>query len=434
MEISRRHALTAAGLGAISVPMLAAPAAAETTGRGRRNRHHDGGVTTGAQAQHERGWPLLRKAAVGVVSNPTGVLADMRHIVDDMHGAGVDVRAVFGPEHGFRGTAQAGESEKTTTDPRTGITVYDAYGANAVAFARMFAEARIDTVVFDIQDVGARFYTYVWTMYQAMRAAAQLRLRFVVLDRPNPIGRRARGPMLDSAFSSGVGLRPILMNHGMTFGELAHMFDAEYLPKEAEKVRLSKLDVAELRGWRGELFADTGLSWVPPSPNMPTPTTALLYAGTCLFEATDMSEGRGTTSPFELLGAPYADHRWAARLADKGLPGLVFREASFTPTISKYPATLCHGLQVHVTDADQVDGAAAAVHLLTAARDLYPEFATRDIPSDPYPWVWLDRLTGTTAMRTTLTAGASAEEIIAGWAGDERAWTRRRRRYLRYGG
>ena len=182
----------------------------------------------------------------------------------------------------------------------------------------------------------------------------------------------------------------------------------------------------------GQLFAETGLPWVMPSPNMPTPDTALLYPGTCLFEATNMSEGRGTTRPFELIGAPYVDQRWAERLNDHDLPGVAFREAYFTPTMSKNANKVNGGVQVHITDPARVDAPATAVHMLVDALALYPAFDTRVVPSDPYPWIWLDKLSGTTDLRTQLTGRASAQQIIERWAPDERAWTRRRRRYLRY--
>lgn len=431
MDISRRKLVAATGLGALAAPLAPLEAqAGPGHGRGRGRR----GVVTGAQALADAGWRTLKGHRVGVISNPTGLLDDMTHIVDRMHADGVDVVAVFGPEHGFRGTAQAGASEGTVADPRTGIPVHDTYGANDKKFAELFRASGVDTVVFDIQDIGARFYTYVWTMYQAMRGAAQVGgIRFVVLDRPNPVGRAARGPLLDMAQSSGVGLRSILMQHGMTVGELADLFDTEYLPAEAEGVRLAELEVVPVQGWKGELFAQSGLQWVMPSPNMPTDLTALLYPGTGLFEATNMSEGRGTTRPFELIGAPYADHRWAERLNQLQLPGVWFREAHFTPTISKNADVVNNGVQVHVTDPQRVNAPATAVHMFCAARDLYPQFGTRELASDPYPWVWLDRLTGTTAMRTQLVAGAPARQVVDGWRRDEQAWTARRRPYLRYG-
>ncbi|MDN5562645.1 MAG: DUF1343 domain-containing protein [Luteococcus sp.] len=429
MDISRRKLVAAAGLGAVAAPFGPLPAQA-SSGRGRGQ---PGRVVTGAQAQADAGWPTLKGHRVGVISNPTGVLEDLTHIVDRMHADGVDVAAVFGPEHGFRGTAQAGGSEGSAKDPRTGITVHDAYGANDKGFAELFAASKVDTVVFDIQDVGVRFYTYIWTMYQAMRGAAQVGgIRFVVLDRPNPIGRAARGPLLDMTYSSGVGLRSILMQHGMTVGELATMFDAEYLPREKEAKRLAELEVVRVRGWKGELFDETGLQWVMPSPNMPTPTTALVYPGTGLFEATNMSEGRGTTRPFELVGAPWVDHRWAERLNSHGLPGVLFREAYFMPTISKNAEKVNGGVQVHVTDPSRINAPELAVHMFCDARDLHEDFDTRVIAWDKYPWEWLDKLTGTARMREQLTSGASAQQIVAAWADDEKAWQKRRRPHLLY--
>jgi uncharacterized protein YbbC (DUF1343 family) len=225
---------------------------------------------------------------------------------------------VFGPEHGFRGTAQAGGSEGSYTDPRTKVPVYDAYAVTTAKLAEMFTKSGLDTVVFDIADVGARFYTYIWSMYTAMAAAVEVGASFMVLDRPNPVGGQAFGPLLNPAFASGVGKKPIVQQHGMTAGELARLFDAEFLPADTGGRRLSKLDVVEVRDWRRDvLFGQTGLDWIPPSPNMPTPQTALAYPGTCLFEGTVLSEGRGTTRPFEMIGAPDIDWRWAEELNGK---------------------------------------------------------------------------------------------------------------------
>ena len=341
----------------------------------------------------------------------------------------VDVVAVFGPEHGFRGTAQAGDSEGNHVDPRTGVMVYDAYGATAEKLAGFYREARVETVVFDIQDVGARFYTYVWTMYAAMKAAVATGARFVVLDRPNPVGGAARGPMLRPGFTSGVGQLEIVQQHGLTVGELARLFDAEFLPADAGG-RLDELTVIPVSGWsREETFAGTGLTWVLPSPNMPTPDTALLYPGTCLFEATNLSEGRGTTRPFELIGAPYIDDRWAAALQDKGIPGVEFREAYFTPTFSKQSGKVCGGVQVHVTDPGQVEAITAATHMMVEARRLYPEFDWRGDAGR-----WADLLTGSTRFRDMLMAGAPAAEIVGAWRAELSGWVDRREPYLLYRG
>lgn len=278
-----------------------------------------------------------------------------------------------------------------------------------------------------------RFYTYIWTMYQAMRGAAQVGgIRFIVLDRPNPIGRAARGPMLEMQYSSGIGLRPILMQHGLTVGELASFFATELLPREKEAARLRHLEVVGMTGWQAGPWRDTGLPWVLPSPNVPTPDTALIYPGTGLFEATNMSEGRGTTHPFELIGAPWGDHRWAARLNEDGLAGVRFREAYFQPTTSKNADTINGGVQVHITDPESLNAPEDATHMLCAARDLYPDFGTRTVGWDKYPWQWLDLITGTTDFRKHLVGGSPAARIVRQWRRDECEWLRRRRPYLGY--
>jgi uncharacterized protein YbbC (DUF1343 family) len=427
MTVGRRSFL--AGAGAVT----AAPLLAGTTPAHAEERLPPRPVKSGAQALADSGWAALAGQKVGVVSNPTGVLDDLTHIVDTMHASGsVNVVAVFGPEHGFRGTAQAGDSEGNHVDPRTGIMVYDAYGATYTKLAGFYRQSGVETVVFDIQDVGARFYTYIWTMYEAMRAAVETGAKFVVLDRPNPVGGRARGPMLKPGYTSGVGKEEILQQHGMTVGELARLFDAEYLPLDTGGRRLTELQVIEVQGWRRDVTAhDTSVPWVMPSPNMPTPDTAVLYPGTCLFEATDFSEGRGTTRPFELIGAPYIDYRWAEALAAKDIPGVEFREAYFTPTFSKNATKLCGGVQLHVTDPAGVEAITAATHMIVEAKRIYPQFAWR---AENPPGRWIDLLTGSDRFRTMLFAGASAEEIVAAWQPEVDAWNARRAQYLLYPG
>ncbi|TCC10719.1 exo-beta-N-acetylmuramidase NamZ domain-containing protein [Kribbella soli] len=390
-------------------------------------------VMTGAEVLAKDDWRALSGQKVGVISNPTGILPDFTHVVDTMHASGkVNIVAVFGPEHGFRGSAQAGGSEGDHVDPRTGIMVYDAYGANADKLVQLYTQSGVETVVFDIQDVGARFYTYIWTMFEAMLAAVRTGARFVVLDRPNPVGGYARGPMLKPGYTSGVGKKEIIQQHGMTVGELARMFNAEYLPLEPNGGRLQQLTVIEAKNWkRDQLYDDTGLTWVMPSPNMPTPDTALLYPGLCLFEATNMSEGRGTTRPFELIGAPYVDYKWAQALQTKNIPGVAFREAYFTPTISKNANVLCGGVQVQITDPHRVEAITAATHMIVEARKLYPEFTWR---AETPPGRWIDLLTGSDRFRTMLLADATAEQIVAAWKSETDAWTARRAKDLLYKG
>ncbi|MEU5944652.1 DUF1343 domain-containing protein [Micromonospora sp. NPDC047465] len=375
---------------------------------------------------------------VGVVSNPTGVDASYRHLVDLMHASdAVRLAAAFGPEHGFRGSAQAGGSEGTGVDARTGITVYDAYGASQAKWETMFTEAGVDTVVFDIQDVGVRFYTYIWTMYTSMVAAARVGKRYVVLDRPNPVGGRAYGPMMTPAYTSGVGLKEIVQQHGMTVGELAGFFNAEFLPAAAG--RPVDLHVVRCRHWkRDKLAADTDLPWVMPSPNMPTPDTALVYPGTGLFEGVaSLTEGRGTCRPFELIGglAGDFDYHWSDRLNARDLPGVEFREAYFTPTAAgQKPALLnklCAGVEVKVVDRATYDPIRTAVAMLVEARK-YPAFAWRSDSWDAARPYWVDKLTGSPRLRTMIDAGADVADVVDAWADELAQFDRRRAPHLLY--
>ncbi|WP_328476008.1 DUF1343 domain-containing protein [Actinoplanes sp. NBC_00393] len=381
-------------------------------------------VQTGMDRLAASNWDALRGERIGVVSNPTGVDREYRHLVDRMHADGVTIGGVFGPEHGFRGSAQAGGSEGTGTDARTGLTVYDAYLATQAKWEQMFTAAGVRTVVFDIQDVGARFYTYIYTLYDSMAAAARLGLRYVVLDRPNPIGGRAYGPMMTDGFTSGVGRLKIVQQHGMTVGELARFYNGEFLSGAV------KLEVITCRGWTGRLRAgDTDLPWVLPSPNMPTPDTAIVYPGTGMFEGvSSLSEGRGTTRPFELIGGPGFDYHWCDRVIALGLPGVEFREAYFTPTFNKFTNQLCAGIEVKVTDQAAFDPIRTAVGMLVEARK-EAAFTWRLDSGTRY---WIDLLTGSTRLRTMIDAGASTSEVVGAWAGELAAFEKQRRPYLLY--
>jgi uncharacterized protein YbbC (DUF1343 family) len=361
-----------------------------------------------------------------VLTNQTGVLADLTHIVDAMAAAGVRPAAVFGPEHGFRGTAQAGASEANAVDPRTGVPVYDVYRADAGDLAALCRRAGVDTVVFDIAGAGARFYTYTWTMYRAMLAAALTGSTFVVLDRPGPLGRRALGPVLDPAFASDVGLKPIAQQPGMTAGELARMFAALFLPADTGG-RSVQLRVVPVAGWAAaDLFTDTGLVWVPPSPNMPTPDTALVYPGTCMFEGTTWSEGRGTCTPFQTVGAPEVTWTWAERLNALSLPGVRFRETYFTPTFAKFAGRTCGGVQLHVTDPRAMDAVGVGVAMLVTAKRLSPS---------SFGWTperHIDSLTGSDRVRTMIDAGASTDDIVGSWQDELTRFRARREPFLLY--
>ncbi|QTD97553.1 exo-beta-N-acetylmuramidase NamZ family protein [Streptomyces cyanogenus] len=379
-------------------------------------------LRTGFERLAAAGYSVLGGQRVGIVTNPTGITTDARHVVDVMHqDPRVELTAVFGPEHGFRGTAQAGGSEGRYDDPATGLPVYDTYLKSGRPLADIFTASGVDTVVFDIQDVGARFYTYIWTLYDCMEAAQLAGRRFVVLDRPNPVtGREALGPVLHKEFATFVGRQPIAQAHGMTVAELARLFNGEFLttPVPLETVRMT--------GWRRSRFYDaSGLPWVPPSPNMPTPDTALVYSGTCMFEGTNLSEGRGTTRPFELLGAEGVDGRWAAAANELGLPGVRFREAYFTPTFSKFQGRTVGGVQIHLTDRAAYDPVRTGIALLVTARKVWSGFAWR---SDN----WIDKLTGSARVRTMIDAGAGTDEVTGAWQEELAAFRRIRKEYLLY--
>ncbi|MFD5737834.1 exo-beta-N-acetylmuramidase NamZ domain-containing protein [Streptomyces sioyaensis] len=423
MALSRRvllGRLAATGAAGAALTAVADPAAARPAHGGRRRVH------TGFDRLAADGYRLLDGRTVGVVTNPTGVTQDLRHLVDVMHADDrVRLTAVFGPEHGFRGTAQAGGSEGRYDDPATGLPVYDTYNKSGKELAGIFTASGVDTVVFDIQDVGARFYTYIWTLYDCMVAAVLAGKRFVVLDRPNPVtGRAATGPVLDKAYASFIGREPIAQAHGMTVAELALLFNGEFVPQAAG--RPVELETVRMTGWRRtDFFGATGLPWVPPSPNMPTPDTALVYAGSCLFEGTNLSEGRGTTRPFELLGADGIDRRWAAAATELDLPGVHFREAYFTPTFSKFQGTTIGGVQLHVHDPEAFDPVRTGIGLLVTAKRVWKGFAWR-------PDHGIDRLTGSAAVRTMIDAGAGPDEIIAAWQEGLRRFRSVRERSLRY--
>ncbi|MFE9769063.1 exo-beta-N-acetylmuramidase NamZ domain-containing protein [Streptomyces sp. NPDC005808] len=409
MRLSRRT-LLAATTGAVGLPATPAAAAA-----GRQLR-------TGFERLAAGGYAPLDGQRVGVVTNPTGITRDVRHIVDVMHADDrVNLIAVFGPEHGFRGTAQAGGSEGRYDDPATGLPVYDTYLKSGQPLADIFTASGVDTVVFDIQDVGARFYTYIWTLYDCMAAARLAGKRFVVLDRPNPVtGRAAQGPVLHKEFATFVGREPIAQAHGMTVAELARLFNGEFLatPVPLETVLMS--------GWRRSEFYDaSGLPWVPPSPNMPTADTALVYSGTCLFEGTNLSEGRGTTRPFELLGAEGIDRSWAEAVGQLGLPGVHFREAYFAPTFSKFQGRTIGGVQIHVHDRAAYDPVRTGIALLVTAKEVWSGFTWR---ADH----WIDKLTGSTGVRTMIDAGATVDEVVAAWQDELAAFRRVREEYLVY--
>ncbi|HEY7048025.1 MAG TPA: DUF1343 domain-containing protein [Jatrophihabitantaceae bacterium] len=425
-KVGRRHFLGVAAGSAAVLGLGGASAAATPT-------RHDG-LRTGLDALIDSRYRTLRGQRVGVIANPTSVTPALTHEVDVMHASSdVNLVAVFGPEHGFRGTAQAGGSEGDSIDPRTGLPVYDLYAKSWQDMQGIFDKAGVDTLMFDIQDVGARFYTYIWTMYDAMTAAAATGRRFVVLDRPNPIGgERVAGPMLETRLETGVGKAPIAQQHGLTVGELAQLFAGEFVPDRAgADVHLA---VVPMTGWRREQQGtDTGLRWVAPSPNIPTVTTAQVYAGLCYFEGTNLSQGRGTTQPFEIVGAPYLDERWSIALNGMNLPGALFREAAFAPTSNTYSGQVCRGVQTYVTDPDRFDAIRTAVAMLIQLKQLYPDFAWRYDTGDKIDPYWIDKLAGTDQVRLDIDAGKDVDAVVAGWQSGLSGFRSTRAKYLIYG-
>ena len=373
---------------------------------------------------------------VGLIANPTSVLPDFTHAVDALAGSAVDLAAIFAPEHGFRGEAQAGDSGAGYTDPRTGVPVYDIYGQEREEIRATFERAGVDTVLFDIQDAGARFYTYIWTLSDTLEAAALDGLEYVVLDRPNPItGLAAEGPVLDSEHATFVGRYEVPQRHGMTVGELAGMFNEAFVPERTGGER-AELSVVPMSGWRRGMFMEeTGQPWVMPSPNMPSVETAVVYPGTGMFEGTNLSEGRGTTRPFELLGAPYIDGQLAESLNAAGPPGAAFREAYFAPTFSKFEGETVGGIQLYVTDRASFDPIGTALAIILATRDLYGgEVEWRNDDYDPETPYWIDKLTGSDSVRNAVDAGSGVAEISSGWQAELEDFRRLREQYLLYGG
>lgn len=357
---------------------------------------------------------------VGLITNMTGVDRQLRSDID-LLAARADLRLVrlFGPEHGVRGDAQAGMPVTGSRDASTGLPVLSLYGKTREPTAQMLAG--LEALLFDIQDIGTRYYTYPSTLALVLRAARRAGIPVVVLDRPNPIGGvHVQGPVLEPDYASFVGMFPIPIRHGMTIGELALLFNTEFGIG-------ADLHVVKMRHWR-RVDGDP-LPWVPPSPNMPSPRTALVYPGTGLFEGTNISEGRGTTTPFEVIGAPFIDAQaLAARMNALGLPGVRLRPVWFTPTFSKYAGQACGGVQIHVLDEDAFQPVLTGVALLQAVHVLYPQ----QFQFLPGQRPFFDKLAGNGWLRKAIEDGVPLAEIQARWQPGLRHFMEVRKRYLLY--
>jgi len=353
----------------------------------------------------------LRSRALGLILHPASVTSELELSAEALLGAGFDVRALFGPQHGARGEKQDNMIESGHyRDAVTGLPVHSLYSEVRKPSPAMLEG--LDALLFDLQDVGVRIYTFVWTMALAMEACAEAGVAFVVLDRPNPIGGAHReGPQLRPGFESFVGLHPIPMRHGLTCGELA-------LWLNEERGIGCDLEVIPCDGWRRWMaWGDTGLPWVMPSPNLPTPESCAVYPGMVLLEGTNLSEGRGTTRPFELFGAPYVDpHRLAEEIGDGLGPGVRLRPCHFEPTFQKHAGEMCGGGQLHVTDPDRFEPVRAAVALLAAVRAHAPDdFAWRPPPYEYEERLMpIDILWGGDRLRTGVDEGREAHEILEG--------------------
>jgi uncharacterized protein YbbC (DUF1343 family) len=367
---------------------------------------------------------LFAGKRVGIIANHTSYDNEDRHIVDVFRAMpGVRVTALFGPEHGFRGIQEAGATIDTQTDTATGLPIHSLYGKMNKPTPQMLAD--VDVLVFDIQDVGARFYTYLYTMSLSMEAAAECGKRFVVLDRPNPInGVQVEGPILDPVFATFVGLYPIPVRYGLTVGELAKMINGEGWLAGGVK---ADLVVVPMTGWKRDMWYDqTGLRFIKPSPNMPDLETATLYPGLCLLEGTNISEGRGTPRPFRQFGAPWIDaNALATRLNALGLPGLRFTPTAFTPTSSKHQGKACNGVEITLTDRNRLEPFWSGVLIVNEVCRMYP---------DQFEWrvSHFDRLCGTVAIREAISSQKPLQSVKTAWVAACRVFDQASQKYLLY--
>ena len=362
----------------------------------------------------EKKWPqALLGAKVGLLVHPASVSKNLEHASSlFFESPKCELTVFFGPQHGIRGETQDNMIEwKGFHDRRTGLPVYSLYSETRKPRAAMLKA--FDVLAVDLQDVGARYYTFIWTMELCMQACSEMGKSVVILDRPNPLGGSViEGPVLQPEFASFVGLRPIPVRHGMTVGEIALYLKETYYPS-------LDLHVINMKGWkRSQLFDETGLPWVLPSPNMPTLETAIVYPGMCLLEGTLLSEGRGTTRPFEIFGAPFIDpDKLAARLNKFKLPGVLFRPLYFQPTFQKHAGEVCGGAQIHLLDRSKYRSFKTGVAVLKAVNELYPRRPLWKSP--PYEYetekMPVDILAGTDRLRISIEKGDALDHMESWW-------------------
>lgn len=372
---------------------------------------------------------LLKGKNIGIISNQTGVLKNGTHIADTlMNIPGIKVRALFGPEHGFKGNTADGAVLNDTTD-ESGVKVYSLYGKIRKPTPEMLEN--IDLLLFDMQSVGVRFYTFISTMYYSIEAAAENNIPIFVLDRPNPIGGlKVAGPVVDKELESFVGIAPIPIQYGMTIGELAELFNEEGMLENGIK---ADLKIIKLKKWKRNYYYDqTGLNWIPTSPNIPDLTTALIYPGACLIEGTNISEGRGTDSPFQIIGAPFLNSQKVINLLEKlDISGASFKAQKFTPieipgkaVNPKYEDQECNGIKITITDRDEFNAVEFGVKLIYAIAETHKQ-----------DFLWrgsIDRLYGKKSFKEMISEGNSPSEIIAKWKDELDAFKVLRNKHLLY--
>jgi uncharacterized protein YbbC (DUF1343 family) len=372
----------------------------------------------------------LNGLRVGVLANPASIDHGFGHVVDRLgQSADYTLAAIFGPQHGYQSNLQDNMIESPhAKDKRLSVPIFSLYSETREPTREMLAQ--IDVLVIDLQDVGARIYTFIYTMANCLRAAARVGLPVIVCDRPNPIGgTRVEGPMLEPGYESFVGQFRMPMRHGMTVAELALLFNQHHGIG-------ADLEIVPMEGWSRDMYWDaTGVPWVMPSPNMPTLDTAIVYPGTVLLEGTMLSEGRGTTRPFELAGAPWLDgEALAARMARVGLSGVYFRPVTFEPTFQKHAGLSCGGCQIHVTSRDAFAPVKAGVALIRECFGSAPEqFAWRDPPYEyEHDKMPIDILAGSPALREQIEQQMPIEDIVASWRSGELEFEQVRKDYLLY--
>lgn len=387
-------------------------------------------VKTGLQRFFESEWFPFKGSNIGLVCNATSVDGMLRHSIDVMlEHPHLHLSAVYGPQHGIYGETQDNMVEwDGYRDQLRGVQIYSLYSSTRIPTPEMMED--IDAMVFDMQDIGSRYYTFIYTMAHVMTACKRDGKKMIVLDRPNPLnGMDIEGNILHNRYASFVGMYPITIRHGMTVGELALMFN-DLFGIECD------LHVIKMENWRRDMWYDqTGLHWVIPSPNMPTLETATVYPGMCLLEGTNVSEGRGTTRPFELFGAPFIEpERLCAELRAENLPGVLFRAVKFRPTFQKWKGIVCGGSEIHVTDRSSFKPVLTAVAILRNIRLLYPDQFRWRLPPYEYEYEKLpfDILAGTSRIRRLIDLGTPLHNIEAFWKNDEHLFQETRKPFLLY--